>query len=255
MFLLIQIISGLIQDKNLLVKLILKITGIYQNQNSELKTHRFIMLIFITTLVTDRLTIFDQKESLLTDIVHSILYPNQISAQKMYRFIPYSLRKDSAFDQIISKFVSIHQHDNDYFFLLRNFDSLNLYSPHINISLIYQYLAGLSEKFPTKLLQVPSVGGDPFGLDLISLLTCSANFQLIYSILFDYHFENSLRSQESIYIVFDQLKIISRFRSFTISNKGFPKITTESVQDLIFNPFEDAFQTPISFKGHPFIPF
>jgi hypothetical protein len=251
-FLLIQIISGLIQNKNLLLEFILKITGIYQNSNPNLKTLHLIVLIFIITLVVDRTNIFDQKESFLADIIHSILFPNQVSAQTFYQFIPQSFRNDSILDQIISRFVSIHQSDSDYVFLLKNFTSMKIYSSHIYLSKILQYLTRHSEKFPTKLLQIPDVEGDPFGLDLISLLTCSTNFQLIYSVLFDYHFENSLKSQESVFVIFDQLRLISRFKPFSLSKTEFPKISVNSIHDLHFDSFEEAFQTPISIKKYPF---
>jgi hypothetical protein len=74
----------------------------------------------------------------------------------------------------------------------------------------------------------------------------------MYSILFDYYFDNTLKSQESIYIICDQLRIISKLQPFSLSNKSFPNVSVNSIEDFNFTSFDDAFQTPISLKRYPF---
>jgi hypothetical protein len=105
-----------------------------------------------------------------------------MSTRDFYQNIPYLLKNDSTLDRIISTVASIQKYDNDYVFRLKNLTSMNIYSPHIDLSKAIQHLTYHSEKFSTKLLQIPNIEEDPFELDLISLLTCSSNFRFIYSI-------------------------------------------------------------------------
>jgi hypothetical protein len=150
LFILIQIISGLINNKTILVKQIFSITGIYEKTHPDLKTLRLICLIFLTTLVVDRSTIFDKKESISSDVIHSILYPNQISTKMFFSFFPFDLKNDPSFEKIITKIASIHQDEDDYIFRLKNLTLPNIYSPHIDLSKALQHLTRHSEKFPKK---------------------------------------------------------------------------------------------------------
>jgi hypothetical protein len=114
MFLLIQIISGLMKDKNVFIDQILKISGIYSKNNANFKTLRLIILIFLTSLVIDRSTLFNEKESYLKDIIFSILFPTELTSKDFYDHIPLILRSDSILDQIIPTIASVHYCVDDY---------------------------------------------------------------------------------------------------------------------------------------------
>jgi hypothetical protein len=165
-------------NKNVFVEQILKISGIYGKNNQNFKTLRLIILIFLISLVIERSTLFNRKESYLNDIINSILFPNQISTKDFYQKIPHQLKNNSTLDQTISTIASVHKYNNDYVFRLKKVTSMNIYSPHVSLSKILQFLRHHSEKFPTKLLQIPDAEENPFELDLISILTCSSNFRL-----------------------------------------------------------------------------
>jgi hypothetical protein len=77
------------------------------------------------------------------------------------------------------------------------------------------------------------------------LFTCSSNFQLLFSVFFDYHFNENLKSIESILICLSQIKIIIQKQPFHLSFTLPNILKVNSFKEIQIKNFKTAFQTPI----------
>jgi hypothetical protein len=70
-------------------------------------------------------------------------------------------------------------------------------------------------------------------------------FKILFRILFDYHFNESEKSEESLLVVFDVIKSIGNQPPFLLSHQPIEPVHVNSLNDISFDSFELAFQTPI----------
>jgi hypothetical protein len=74
-------------------------------------------------------------------------------------------------------------------------------------------------------------------------------FQLYFKILFDYHFSDTNKSEESLIVVFDIMKTISNYRPFSLSPQSIKPAIVNSLEEISFYSFKVAFQTPIQINN------
>jgi hypothetical protein len=74
---------------------------------------------------------------------------------------------------------------------------MNLYYPFINMSTKFSFLSKLFQTKRHQLLNQQNSEQEPFNLQLFSILTCSSMFQILFRILFDYHFNESEKKKRA----------------------------------------------------------
>jgi hypothetical protein len=187
---------------------------------------------------------------ILQNLIISSLYSKQLESKELFSSLPLSDQSRQQTDLLISEVATVHLINEDYFFRLRDSIQPDLYFPFFNTSKCFLFLnQNIQKSF--QLLHLPVFQPEPFHLQLFPLLTCSETFNLLFSVLYDYHFDEKNKSQESVLVVFDFLRLISRSENFTLSQTPFPPVSAQSIEKLSFDSFEIAFQTPIQIGNSP----
>jgi hypothetical protein len=113
LFLLIQLIFGLAQNKTLLFDLIFQLIGISQD-DSTTKLNRLLILLFITRIATYRSFLLTDTEQILSDCVVSLIIRKPLSPEELFQNFPYDYISKPISSKVISSVANLN--DSETFF-------------------------------------------------------------------------------------------------------------------------------------------
>jgi hypothetical protein len=244
-FYLIQIFVGLIQNKNQFLKYLFHFTELERcSDPNTIKSTRLLILIFIMRLYLDRSFFRQDDENYICDLITSILYSGPIQVNDFFHKYSCLTHDFRNFYSMLTK-VAVTMHADDvYSFRLKNSSKLNIYCPFVSISNVFSFLGKHVSLKSKSLLPCSVVEQEPFCLKLFTLLTSKLTFSLLYAVLWSYHFDESTKSEESIFVVFDYLRLIASIEHFTLSSS---KFQVQPFELFPFDSFAVSFQTPLKF--------
>jgi hypothetical protein len=159
-------------------------------------------------------------ESVLINIIISYLFLKQLKSEQPFSSLPIHDQSSRQSSILLSEVANVHLVNEHYVFRLRDSVQPDLYFPFFNTSKCFSFLIQNFQK-SFQLFHLSIIQPEPFGPHLLPLLYFSETFKLLFSVLYDYHFNEKNKSQESVLVVFDYLRLNSQFQNFKLSKNRF----------------------------------